>query len=86
MPHFSDFLKTPFLGVWKQDLCYIKIADFEGSFAIRPLKKRDDEDVTHINRVFSLPRARVKVYIRGYLILGTPGSDLGSMDGPKSIP
>ena len=56
--------KTPFLRVFFKKVCYIEIAILEVSLAFSPLEKRGDKNVTHINQVFSLPRARVKVYIR----------------------
>ena len=56
--------KPLILRCFYKNVCYTEIANLRVSSAFLSLKKRYDENVTHVNQVFSLPRARVKVYIR----------------------
>ena len=53
--------------------------EFQGVACNSPLRKKLRQNVTLINQVFSLPRARVKVYIRG-TIRSTLDLTLRSMD------
>ena len=71
MPSFygdlGPFPQTPFLGLISRGVCYTQNADLKVTSAFSSLEIKCNTHVTHPQPLFSLPRARVKVYIRVHL-------------------
>ena len=88
MPSFygdlGSFPQTPFLGLISRGVCYTQNADLKVTSAFSSLEIKCNTHVTHPQPLFSLPRARVKVYIRVHVRWTLDLRDLRSMDRPRS--